>query len=132
VRRLAIQIDNEENFDWVTALSSCSVNEVFVRLKQQVEQDVETRNKQLTHSGFKFIATGESFTVLTEDHRTLRSVTFKRGTQDITVQDEDNAVMLKATLTFNEEGECRLKVKDRELCLWKVRKMALEDLLFGA
>jgi hypothetical protein len=126
------KIDNEEKFDWVTALSSCSVNEVFVRLKQQVEQDVEIRNKQLTRHGFKFISTGESFTVLTEDHMTLRSVTFKRGTQDITVQDDENAVMFKATLTFNDAGECRMKVKDRELCLWQVRKMALEGLLFGA
>ena len=34
------------------------------------------------------------------------------------------------TLTFNDEGDCRLHVDERERDLWQVRRMALEELLF--
>jgi hypothetical protein len=38
--------------------------------------------------------------------------------------------MFDVTLTFNDEGQCRLNVKEKECELWQVRRMALEELLF--
>ena len=38
--------------------------------------------------------------------------------------------MFDVTLTFNDEGGCRLNVKAEEHDLWQVRRMALEELLF--
>jgi hypothetical protein len=38
--------------------------------------------------------------------------------------------MFDVTLTFNNEGECRLTVNGDERDFWQVRRMALEELLF--
>jgi hypothetical protein len=42
-----------------------------------------------------------------------------------------NEIILRATITLNNEGRCMLKVDDEELEQWQVRRMALEDLFFG-
>ena len=38
--------------------------------------------------------------------------------------------MFEVTLTFNDEGGCKLHVNQEERDLWQVRRMALEELLF--
>jgi hypothetical protein len=38
--------------------------------------------------------------------------------------------MFDVTLSFNDGGECRLNVQEKERELWQVRRMALEELLF--
>jgi hypothetical protein len=46
-----------DNFDWVTAIASCSVASVFARLRVQVGEDVRKRQElhpQAAHYGFRF------------------------------------------------------------------------------
>jgi hypothetical protein len=40
-------------------------------------------------------------------------------------------IQFTGALTLNNNGECRLRVKDEELEQWQVRRMALEELFFG-
>jgi len=38
--------------------------------------------------------------------------------------------MFEVTLSFNDQGECQLKVNGEERDYWQVRRMALEELMF--
>jgi hypothetical protein len=109
-------------FDWVTARSLCSLPKVFKELRSQVEEDVKTRNALRPNNSpyeFSMADSGDGFTVLLEAKDVHRSVIFSLGKE-----------MFEVTLTFNDEGECRLNVKEKECDLWQVRRMALEGLLF--
>jgi hypothetical protein len=46
------------------------------------------------------------------------------------VRGDNGNKMFEVTLTFNDEGECRLNVNEKERDWWQVRRMALEELLF--
>ena len=128
-----------ESFDWVKALSACSVFEVFERLRLQVKSDVETRDAQREmprdqHYAFGFVSNGREFSAVVRGHKISGSVIFSLDipSQSIKVRNEKDVLLLDATTTINDEGECRLKVKGQERELWQVRKMALESLFFGA
>jgi hypothetical protein len=131
--------DKPEQFNWVAAISACSVTEVFERLRLQVKSDVDTREAMRAmpidqHYAFSFVSNGGKFSAVVQGHRIHHVVTFtlEMSSQSIKVHDENDALILAATTTINDEGECRLKVKGQERELWQVRKMALEGLLFGA
>jgi hypothetical protein len=131
--------DKPEQFDWVTARSACSVEDVFERLRLQVKADVETRDAQREkprdqHYAFGFVSQGREFSAVVRGHKIGASVIFSLDlpSQSIKVRNEKDVLMFDATPTINDEGECRLKVKGQERELWQVRKMALESLLFGA
>ena len=131
--------DKPENFDWVTALSACSIAVVFERLRLQVKSDIETREAMREipkdqHYAFQFVSNEREFSALVQGHKIHRSVIFSLSlpSQSIKVRDEKDILLFDATTTINDEGECRLKVKGHERELWQARKMALEGLLFGA
>ncbi len=131
--------DKPENFDWVTALSACSIAVVFERLRLQVKNDIETREAMREmpkdqHYAFQFVSNEREFSALVQGHKIHRSVIFSLSlpSQSIKVRDEKDILLFDATTTINDEGECRLKVRGHERELWQVRKMALEGLLFGA
>jgi hypothetical protein len=46
------------------------------------------------------------------------------------VRGDNGDKMFEVTLAFNDEGECKLNVNEKERDLWQVRRMALEELLF--
>jgi hypothetical protein len=120
-------------FDWVTERSSCSLPKVFKALRLQVEEDVKTRNAlRPNNSPYKFSVadTGGDFTVLLEAKDVHRSVIFSLAEHAILVLDDKRNPMFEVALTFNDEGECRLNVNERERDFWQVRRMALEELLF--
>jgi hypothetical protein len=122
-------------FDWVTARSACSLPKVFKELRLQVEEDVKTRNAlRPDNSPYEFLVAenGPEFTVTLETKDVRRSVTFGLAEHAISVGDNMGNQMFEVTLTFNDEGECRLNVSKDQLDLWQVRRMALEDLLFGS
>jgi hypothetical protein len=123
------------NFDWVTALSECSVAQVFEVLRLQVKSDIETREalrpQTHRHYAFKFVSNGRTFAALVEGHKVHRVVRFGLEAQSITVRDDKETVVFTATTTLNDDGDCRLKINGQERELWQVRKMALEGLLFG-
>lgn len=120
-------------FDWVTKRFQCSFPNVFKALRLEIEEDVKTRNAlRPDHSPYEFSVAenGDEFTVLLEAKTLKRSVVFSLAEHAILVRDDKGKDVLEVTLKFNNEGECRLIVNDKERELWQVRRMALEDLLF--
>jgi hypothetical protein len=120
-------------FDWVTERSSCSLQKVFKELRLEVEEDVKTRNALRPNNSpyeFSVVENGGDFMVLLKAKDARRSVVFSLAEHAILVRDDKGDEMFKVTLTFNDEGNCKLHVNDEERDLWQVRRMALEDLLF--
>jgi hypothetical protein len=139
---MADQVDDKPNsatekdkpkFDWVTGRSACSLPKVFAVLRQQVEQDVKTRNSlRPQNAPYEFSVTvdTEAFTVFLKSQELQRSVTFKLGEHEISVLDDKNNSLFQVTVAFNDSGECRLHVNEEDREFWQVRRMALEDLMF--
>lgn len=126
----------DQDFAWVTARHACSPYEVYKQLQTGCEVDVAERNalRVTFEYGFKMSPSppgGNSFRVLRLGQNYSSSVEFKWNEAGISVLADDSAVLLAATLTLNDDGECRLKVNGEELTQWQFRKRALEDLLFG-
>lgn len=125
--------EESKNFDWVTALSQCSLGVVFEELRQQVKSDVDTRQNQTkgAHYGFRFVSTStKSFSVLVEGNNIHGTVWFENTGKAISVRGENAVPNFSATLTLNEDRECRLKINEQEYELWQARKIALETLFF--
>ena len=122
-------------FDWVNERFQCSLPNVFKTLRLQVEEDVKTRNGlRPSNSPYEFSVTEDSdaFTVLMQAKDVQRSVIFSLAGHAILVRDGDGGKIFEVTLTFNDKGECKLNVNEKERELWQVRRMALEDLMFRA
>jgi hypothetical protein len=120
--------------DWVTERGNCSPAKVFQLIRLSVESDVKTRNKQLPEGSpqFQFAYHGNgSFVVFVKTSRIERTRTFEETEDGIRVVD-DNAqkVVIEATLTLGDDGQCRLKTNDREFEFWQFRRTALESILF--
>jgi hypothetical protein len=129
------RVRDMEDFDWVTALSSCALSAVFEKLKIQVERDVDLRKAQLKESGatysFKFSPDGDSFVVTTLGNNISgRAIKFRLTVTSIAVHGADDNLMLEATLTLSDDGNCRLLIDGEEKELWQFRKRALEKLFF--
>jgi len=128
------KVDRDKStFDWITERSSCSLPNVFKKLRLQAEEDVKVRNAlRPNNSPYKFSVadTGGDFTVLLEAKDVHRSVILSLAERAILVRDDKGNPMFEVTLTFTEEGECRLNVNGEERDFWQVRRMALEELLF--
>ncbi len=121
--------------NWVAALAQCSLTPVFIRLKAGAEADVRTRTALRQGEAVTFGVTdhGEMFAVYLDDNSgRTKKVTFTRNPHDITVVANDGTPEVKATLTLNNLGECRLLVNGQELEEWQFRKNALGRLFFGA
>lgn len=122
-------------FDWVKARLDCSPEKVFQHLKLEVTTDVASRNTAPSSMGkwqFDMASHNGSFVVFIKGRESNRgAVTFEQTELGIDVRNEQDAVVLSATLTINNSKECRLKVNGQEYELWQFRKMALEDLFFG-
>src|SRR5579862_7227418 len=104
--------------NWVVALAQCSLTPVFIRLKAGAEADVRTRMdlRQGDPVTFGVADHGEMFAVYRDDNSgRTRKVTFTRNLHDITVVANDGTPEIKATLTLNNLGECRLFVGGEEL-----------------
>jgi len=124
---------DKSTFDWVTERSSCSLPNVFKKLRLQVEEDVKSRNAQRPNNSpykFSLVENGGGFTVLLEAKDVRKSVIFSLTEHAISVRDDKGKPMFDVTLTFNDDGDCKLHVNEQELDFWQVRRMALEELLF--
>jgi hypothetical protein len=127
-----------DNFDWVSALSSCSLVVVFEKLRQQVSDDVDRRIAKLpkgSHYGFQLISESpKNFTVSAVGNKIHCTVAFILEEDGINVHGfgYDEAPQFHAKLTLNNDGECRAKIDGQEREFWQMRKMALETLFFRA
>jgi hypothetical protein len=123
----------KSKFDWVTERSSCSLPKVFKALRLQVEEDVKTRNALRPDNSpyeFSVVEKGDDFTVLLKAKDVAISVMFSLAEHEILVRDDKGAQMFAVTLTFSDEGKCKLHANQQERELWQVRRMALEELMF--
>jgi hypothetical protein len=125
---------NKPTFDWVTERSSCSLPKVFAELRQQVEEDVKTRNGlRPNNAPYEFSLTVDTseFTVHLKAKELQHSVTFGLGEHGITVRNNDkDGASFQVTLAFNDQGECMLIVNQEKREFWQIRRMALEELMF--
>lgn len=120
-------------FDWVTKRSQCSFPTIFKELKLQVEDDVNTRNGlRPSYAPYEFSVKdgGDDYTVLLKAGDFHKSVIFSLTEHAIVVKDDSGNKVFEVTLTFNDQAECKLHVNEKELELWQVRRMALEEILF--
>jgi hypothetical protein len=120
-------------FDWVGQRSACSLPKIFKDLRVQVEEDVKARNAlRPNNSPYEFSVEekGADFMVLLKAKDARRSVAFNLAEHAIVVRDDKGDPMFEVTVTFNDAGECRLHVNDKERELWQVRRTALENLMF--
>ena len=124
---------NAPKFDWVTERSSCSLPKVFKTLRLQVEEDVKSRNAlRPENSLYEFSVTEDTgdFTVLLKAKDLRLSVIFSLTEHAISVRDDKSSPMFDVSLTFTDEGKCRLNVNNQQRELWQVQRMALEELFF--
>ncbi|MGB8769043.1 MAG: hypothetical protein WCC92_05485 [Candidatus Korobacteraceae bacterium] len=123
---------NGEN--WVKARrDDCSLGQVFKDLERGVRRDVDAANESSEGQPHKFKVSSEEghFSVTRSSSTAMPlSVEFclKRDEIEIGAGGEPEFVI---TLTLNNEGRPVLKANGKELELWQVRKMALEELFFG-
>jgi hypothetical protein len=121
------------NDDWVTKRSLCTFPNIFKTLKVQVEEDVKTRNDIRPNNSpyeFSMADNGDEFTVLLQAKDFQSSVIFSLSEHAIEARDDKGTKMFVVTLTFSDQGECKLHIHDKELELWQVRRRALEELFF--
>ncbi|MGD0761094.1 MAG: hypothetical protein ABR921_19505 [Candidatus Sulfotelmatobacter sp.] len=124
---------NAPKFDWVTERSSCSLPKVFKTLRLQVEEDVKSRNALRPDNSpyeFSLAENAGDFTVHLESKDLHQSVTFSLSEHAMSVRDDKGNPLFTVTLTFTDEGKCRLNVNNQPRELWQVRRMALEELFF--
>src|SRR5580658_10343107 len=120
-----------DKVDWVTKRSLCSLPNIFRELGIQVEEDIKIRNAlRPANSPYEFsvLENGDGITVLLKTKDVQKSVTFSLAEHAFVVRDDQGNMLFEVTLTFSDEGECKMKVNDVERELWQVRRMALEGL----
>jgi hypothetical protein len=120
-------------FDWVKERSACSLPKVFLTLRGQVEADVKARNDlRPKNSPYEFSVedSGTDYMVVLKADDVRESVTFHLAEHAILVRDDKGDGMFEITVTFREDGQCRLLVKETEREFWQVRRMALEEMFF--
>jgi hypothetical protein len=132
--------DVEGSFDWVSArYTSCSIENLFDKLRLSVKNDVEIRQglrKQLQFHGyqygFSFASNDNQFSVTVRQKRgPVKVATFKLDKNRIVVFDENDKEFLSAKATLDKNRQCRFAVGDEELEDWQFRQKALEAVLFG-
>jgi hypothetical protein len=132
--------DTNGNFDWVRARKLCSLGTIFEMLRLSVKDDIDTRNsmrKPITPDvpgvfmyRFDMAGNGRNFTVILTGEKIHKSVTFALADTFIEIQNE-SAVMFKATIGLNDDGECTFRIDGQDRNSWQLRKMALEGLFFS-
>src|ERR1022692_3958109 len=103
--------DLSQPFSWVRERADCSPIIIYERLRLQVRDDVEQRKDLRTASerecmNFNMMSNGKEFTVTR--FGSDKSITFRCEEKRIIVTDDKDKVMLDATLTLGDDGQCRL------------------------
>ena len=122
--------------DWVTRRLKCSEFEIFKQIQAGVLRDIAARMaSQLQPPAIVFKPAAnanpreDNFKIVRLGSGIEASLEFTIEGKNICVKDGTGKQFLAATLTLNDECECRLKVGARELEYWQFRKLALEDFL---
>ena len=119
--------------DWVTKRAACTLPNMFRTIRLRVEEDVKNRNAlRPSNSPYEFLVTegDDEFTVNLKTEGTWKSVVFSLTERAILVRDDKRIQMFEITLTFNDQGECRLSADHVHRELWQIERLALEELFF--
>ncbi|MGB6686324.1 MAG: hypothetical protein WBE76_00610 [Terracidiphilus sp.] len=121
--------------NWTKLRAKCSASAMFKNLQLGIENDIATFNSipmRYPHEGFAsgLTSDGSTFIVARRERIGPRVVFFIKG-EKIEIRDEVTTKNYVASVTLNDEGRCKLKIEDREMELWQVRRLALESLFFG-
>ncbi len=123
-----------DEFDWIAVRWDCSLTAVFEKLKAQVRMDVENiqrRRPEGAMNKIEFTNNGNHFiVVLSAQQRILDAASFTLKDNEILVSNKDDKELFRAVPSIDDEGDCILKIGEKECELWQVRKAALEKLLF--
>jgi hypothetical protein len=123
------------DFNWVAALASCTMATVFEKLKLDIEADVKSRNALIPKDApfkFSFAPSGDGFLVSVVGWNVNPcTIKFILTETAILVRNAKDDVILEATVTLNDVGNCCLKVNGQEREFWHFRKQALEELFFN-
>ena len=120
--------------DWVKARAACSPQVVFKELELGARGDVDAIKEERPDSAseFDFLVTDGGFSVMRRGEMRADSIDFTLEGDSIKAKDpRPEGVSVTATLTLNDNGECRLKVGNQELEQWQFRRKVLEALFFG-
>jgi hypothetical protein len=119
-------------FDWVKARLECTPAKIFQKLQLEIEKDVNTRQSALpSNAGYVFnvVCSGSVISVGINGDKVHHTITFRLTEWGIDVG-HDLDLRYKATLSLNDDGECRLAVDGKQLESWQFRRLALESLFF--
>ena len=125
------------DFDWVSAQSGCTTEQMFKRLLDGARTDVDRRNSAAfgRSDGWRFEVHADdddSFEVtrIAASSKASAVVTFDRVGPRINITGDGVDVELFAIVSINHAGECRYYVGEQEYLGWEVRKLALDTLFF--
>ena len=125
-----------DDFDWVTAESTCTAASMFNRLRLGVRKDVERRNGLVGRTDnrvFELVEDDEGFEVTRAQAGTdgvEAFVTFEHAGSRINIHGDGVDVDVTAVVGLNPGGDCRYFVGEAEYIEWEVRKLALDRLFF--
>ena len=118
--------------DWVKARVNGSARAAFFRLLAGLRKDVATRNAhRKPGDAFKLeiVESKDGVTIARHDGGSPKQVRFTHG--DGRIEAVGDGVRLRATLTLNGHGQCRLNLDGTPTEDWRFRQLALETLFFG-
>ena len=127
----------EHNFNWIEALSKCSVLCEFSKLSGAVRENIE----ECTDANIVFreispdrFATCRKADPCASSEDYDQCVYFTREPEKIQIEISDRSGIQcrhEVTLTLNNDGECRYRINgEGEFLRWQVLRTVLEDFLF--
>jgi hypothetical protein len=132
---------NAYNFDWVTARNECSLEKAFEKLRLDVKADVDKRQALRVKPpswdgfeyGFNYSSNTSAFSAsIHASNRSSQGVIFRLEPAGyIAVLNKNDEELFRATVTLDNERQCKFVVDGVELEDWQFRKKALEHIFFG-
>jgi len=126
--------EKPSDFDWVTVRAGCSALNMFGLLKQDAQKNVEAIKAATKLQGSEmpvsFFDNDNSFGVVRRTYVGEIGVRFNLYQDEIRIESQGVKVSFTATLTLNDDGECRFMVDAQTLDRWQVMRRALEPLFF--
>ena len=128
-----------EDFDWVTAQSTCRPETMFARLLAGVKKDVERRNALLTPVEkwrFEVEEDVDRFEVARavpsgfDESRVVALVIFEREGSRLHIHGDQVDVDFTAVVMLDDTGTCRFVVGEAQYAEWQLRKLSLAELFF--
>ena len=132
-----------QTLNWVKARAECSLLNAFEELAEGAKEDAEEMTRLLGEQSRLVFSTyrpsKRRFSVARVDDPITNissSVDFELEANEIVVyhmSNSGNEVVFRVGATFNNEGQCRLKITglDEELEPWQIRRKALEKFFFS-